>query len=100
MALTFNTDIEMENGITISNAYGRVAVLDNIGGYALQQAVEIFISEQAFLDGKKPLSVDGLQTSIDTKYDRATDGTDVLALAHTNLQTYLATLGYTTTISL
>lgn len=100
MALTFNTDIEMSNGITISNAYGRVGVADNIGGDSLQQIVEIFVSEQAFLDGKQPITVEGLITTSQTPYDRTTDGSDVLALAHANLKAQLADQGFDTTIVL
>lgn len=100
MALTFNTDIEMANGITISNAYGRVGVADNINGDALQQIVEIFVSEQAFIDGKQPILVDGLITTLQSPYNRTVDGTDVLALAHANLQAMLVDAGYNTTISL
>ena len=100
MALTFNTDIEMANGITISDAYGRVGVADNIAGDALQQIVEIFVSEQAFIDGKQPITIDGLITTLSSPYDRTVDGTDVLALAHANLQAMLADAGYSTTILL
>jgi hypothetical protein len=100
MALIFNTDIELASGITVANAYGRVAVADTSAGKTLQQLVEIYTSEQAFLDGKSQIEMPGLQNAIETPYDRATDGTDILALAHANLQTALADAGYTTTISL
>lgn len=100
MALTFNTDIEMTNGITISNAYGRVGVADNIGGDTLQQIVEIFVSEDAFTSGKQPITIEGLVTTLQTPYDRTVDGSDVLALAHANLKAHLAAEGFDTTIVL
>lgn len=100
MALTFNTDIEMANGITISNAYGRVGVADNIKGDELQQIVEIFVSEQAFIDGKQPIMIDGLVTTLASPYDRTVDGNDVLALAHANLKAMLSDAGYDTNIVL
>ncbi len=100
MALTFNTDIEMDNGVTISNAYGRVGVDDNILADSLQEIVEIFASEQAFLDGKQPLTLGEAITTLQSPYNRTTDGTDVLSIAHTNLKAYLASLGYDTTIVL
>jgi len=101
MALIFNTAIELESGISVENAYGRVGVADNIEGTALQQIVEVFASEQAFTDGKKPMQLPGnVITTLSSAYDRTVDGSDVLALAHANLQASLADAGYTTTISL
>ena len=100
MALIFNTPIEMQNGITVTDGYGRVGVADNVNGTQLQQVVEIYVSEQTFIDGKAPISIEDVITTLASPYNRDVDGTDVLALAHTNLQTYMATLGYTTTIVL
>ena len=100
MALTFNTPIEMSNGITLNNAYGRVGVADNVNGNSLQQILEIFVSEETFNDGKAPIAIDGLVTTAVTPYDRTVDGTDVLALAHTNLKAAMADAGYDTTIEL
>ena len=101
MALLFNTAIELESGITVNDAYGRVGVADNIEGTELQQIVEVFASEQAFIDGKKPMQLPAeVITTLTSAYDRATDGSDVLALAHANLQAAMADYGYTTTISL
>lgn len=100
MALIFNTDIELASGITISNAYGRVAVADGASGTTLQQLVEIYTSEQAFIDGKAQIEMPGLQQAIDAPYNRDVDGTDILALAHINLQNALTDAGFTTTISL
>ena len=100
MALIFNTDIELASGITVSDAYGRVAVADGSNGTSLQQLVEIYTTEQAFIDGKAPIEMPSLQGAVETAYDRNVDGTDILMLAHTNLQASLAAAGYTTTISL
>ena len=100
MALIFNTPIEMDNGMTISNAYGRVGVADNIAGDSLQQIVEVFVSEVAFLDGKQPITLSDVVTTVVTPYDRNVDGADVLSIAHVNLKALLADAGYDTTIEL
>lgn len=100
MALTFNTTIEMDNGLHVVDAYGRVGVADNIAGDSLQQIVEIFTSEAAFLDGKQSITLTDVVTTVVTPYDRNVDGTDVLAIAHTNLKALLADAGYDTTIEL
>ena len=99
MALTFNTSIEMNSGIVLDNAYGRVAVADNVTGSTLQQLVEIYASEAAFLAGKQPVET-GLMTTVQTPYNRTVDGSDILALAHANLKALLADQGFDTTIVL
>ena len=99
MALTFNTSIEMASGIVLDNAYGRVAVADNVTGETLQQLVEIYASEAAFLAGKQPVET-GIMTTMQSAYNRATDGSDVLAIAHANLKALLADQGFDTTIVL
>lgn len=96
MALQFTTNIELETGIVVENAYGRVSAVDQASGTMLDAIVDIFINEQAFIDGKQSLSVRFNRTAR-RPYDRATDGVDVLDLAHDALITVLATQGITAT---
>ena len=100
MALIFNTPIEMQNGITVTDGYGRVGVADNVDGTQLQQIVEVYVSAETFMDGKAPISIEDFIPTLASPYNRDVDGTDVLALAHANLQAMLADAGYTTTIVL
>ena len=97
MALIFNTPIEMQNGITVTDGYGRVGVADNVNGTQLQQVVEIYVSEQTFIDGKAPISIEDVITTLASPYNRDVDGTDILNIGHEALMTVLATEGYTTT---
>jgi hypothetical protein len=99
MALIFNTPIELSTGITVADAYGRVAAVDQIAGTQVDAIVDIFISEAAYLAGKESIQVSFNRTAA-TPYNRDVDGTDILSIGHTALQTVLATQGYTTTILL
>lgn len=96
MALIFNTPIELPTGIIVSDAYGRVAAVDQMAGIQVDAIVDIYISEAAYLAGKQPLTVDFNRTAM-TPYNRDVDGTDILMIGHNALQTVLATEGYTTT---
>ena len=99
MALLFNTPIELPTGITVSDAYGRVAAVDQSAGIQVDAIVDIYISEAAYLAGKEPISVSFNRTAA-KPYNREVDGTDILMIGHSALQTVMATEGYTTTISL
>ena len=90
MSLTITSTIETIEGFEVSNAYGRVAVVDQINGTFLDSQLTIFTNEQAFLDGKQPLNAD-VQGYTRNEYDRAVDGTDILDLADDNLIILLAT---------
>lgn len=90
MSLTITSRIQSQEGFELTNAYGRVAVVDQYQGNVLQSQVEFFIDEQAFLDGKAVVTVDGLNQISAAPYDRAVDGTDILDLAHDNLIALLA----------
>ena len=96
MALQFTTNIELESGIVVENAYGRVSAVDQASGTAIDAIVDVYVNEQAFVDGKQSISVRFNRTAR-RPYDRATDGTDVLDLAHDALITVLATQGITAT---
>ena len=99
MALNFTTQIELADGITVDNAYGRVSAVDQASGTFVDGIVDIYINEAAFIAKKQPINV-GFNRTARTPYDRATDGTDVLDIAHDALITVLATQGITATKSL
>lgn len=90
MALTFNTTIATPEGIEIADAYGRVAVYDDVTGDRLNSALRVYISEQAFLEGKQPFSRLSFTTDSTFAYDRSADGSDILDLAHDNFISILA----------
>lgn len=81
MALLFTTPLPLETGLTLTNAYGRVSAVDNYKGTNLGGFVDVFVSEDAYLQGASPVRVPFTQ-GVDVPYDRATDGVDVLDLAH------------------
>jgi len=96
MALIFTTDIQTRDGFTVSNAYGRVTAEDSYKGTQVSSHVDIFVSEQAFLSGITPVKTMYIQDSI-VPYNRETDGTDILNIAHEGLIAELAKQGITAT---
>ena len=99
MALTLNTTITTPEGLEVSNAYGRVSVADQKWGTSLQCGLDIYASEAAYLANAKAFDMPKLAYA-EVAYDRATDGTDVLDLAHDALIAQLATVGISATKSL
>ena len=96
MALTFNTAIELPTGIIVTDAYGRVAAVDQMAGTQVDALVDIYVSEAAYIAGKEALTVSFNRTAA-TPYNRDVDGTDILNIGHNALMTVLATEGYQTT---
>lgn len=96
MALTFNTPLTTPQGIEISNAYGRVSVLDDKTGTSIQAGLAIYASEAAFLAGAEEFGFPNLGFA-SAPYDRTTDGTDILDLAHDVLINALAGAGISAT---
>tara|TARA_R110001632_G_scaffold188536_2_gene309029 strand:- start:9 stop:311 length:303 start_codon:yes stop_codon:yes gene_type:complete len=96
MALIFNTPIELPTGLTVADAYGRVAAVDQMAGTQVDAIVDIYVSEAAYLAGKEALTVSFNRTA-GIPYNRDVDGTDILNIGHQALMTVLATEGYTTT---
>ena len=99
MSLLFTTPLTLDNGLTVDNAYGRVAAVDQIAGTKVDAMVEVYTSEQAFTSGLQPLQVSFNRTA-SADYNRATDGTDILSIGHVALQSTLGQQGMTVTISL
>ena len=99
MALTFNTPLVTPQGFEVANAYGRVSVLDDKTGTLVQAGLAIYASEEAFTSGKEEIGFPNLGFAT-APYDRATDGTDILNIAHDLLIAELAKGGITATKNL
>ena len=99
MALTFNTQLTTPQGIQIDNAYGRVSVLDDKTGTTVQAGLAIYASEAAFLAGAEEIGFPNLGFA-SAPYDRATDGIDILDIAHDLLVSELAKVGISVTKNL
>lgn len=100
MSLTIKTRLKSQEGFSVDNAYGRVAVVDQYQGNVLQAQVEFFIDEQTFLEGRAVVTVDGLNQISAAPYDRTVDGTDILDIAHDRLIALLAQQGVEATKNL
>ena len=96
MALQFTTEVQTKDGFTIQNAYGRVAVGDSYTGTEVSGNVEIYVTEQAFVTGARPVKTSFIQDAI-VPYNRDTDGTDILNIAHDALVAQLALQGIVAT---
>ena len=99
MALTFNTTLTTDTGLQVADAYGRVSVADSLAGTTVQAYVDIFVSEDAYLAGARPIKT-ALQVGTDTPYNRDVDGTDILDIAHDTLVAFLAKQGVSAVKSL
>lgn len=99
MALNFTTDIVLDSGLTVSEAYARVAAVDNASGTKLTAGMDIYTSEAAFTNGLAPIKAP-FQLAAEADYNREVDGVDILNLGHDMLIGYLAGIGYTATKSL
>lgn len=99
MALTITSTITTLEGIELAGAYGRVAVVDAFKGETLEEYVELYASEAAFLAGAQQLNT-ALQLSLTMAYDRATMSTDILDKAHDDLIVALGSQGVTATKNL
>ena len=100
MALNIQTTLELPQGITIADAYGRVAVVNQVQGNFIQAAVSVYVNEQAFVDGKAALDLADLTLGVQFPYDYETDSKDILDLGHDALIAKLAEQGITATKNL
>ena len=81
MSLTITSRISTNQGITVENAYGRVAVTDVFNGTSLNASSIFYASEDAFLQGLDPLSISFI-TNCAAPYERNETNTDILNVAH------------------
>ena len=96
MSLQINTPIKTAEGFEISNAYGRVLVIDNYQGKTLDSAIEIFVSKEEYLAGAQKLNLN-IAIHVNTPYDRSTMSTDILDVAHDSMIAKLADQGIAAT---
>lgn len=94
MALNISTPITLDTGITVETSFARVAVTDSVDGTQLQSSANVYKSEEDYEAGKFRLD---FTVAVNTPYDRAADGTDILDLAHDAIIAYLAGEGITAT---
>ena len=98
MALNITSPLTTINGIQLQTSYGRVAVLNNIGGQHLEAALQIYPSKEAFEANLPPLQFDAdFRLAMADAYDYATDSKDILDLGHGMLIGLLASQGVTAT---
>jgi hypothetical protein len=97
MALAVNGTIELTDGLSVNSAYGRTQYRVNDSSSEVLITTDYWVSEQAYIDGKNPLSpsfnVDGRYA-----YDRTTDGIDVLDFTNQKIKSALEELGYSVAI--
>ena len=96
MSLNISTRIATSQGISVENAYGRVGVQDSFSGDNLSAIVNLYASEDAFLQGAQQLSTQ-LVTSNRKPYDRNVESVDILDLAHDQIIALLADQGVVAT---
>lgn len=94
MALTITTPLTTPQGFEVNNAYVRVTSQDEFTGNQVVAIMNIYPSEQAFLDGKDPILFPALSYA-QGAYNRDTDGVDTLDFAHDLLIDALAKVGIT-----
>lgn len=99
MALTITSTITTAEGIQLTGAYARVGVVDAFTGASIEEYANVYASEAAFNAGANPLNV-SFTTKLTSPYDRTTQSTDILDLAHDHLITAMAADGVTATKNL
>ena len=106
MALNITSQVTTDAGIALSTSYGRVSVKNPENGTELICGLEWYANEAAFTNGSQPLRIEDpnalipgglLPTFFVAPYDRATQGTDTLTLAHDALQSELTSRGISST---
>ena len=92
MSLTITSTIKTNEGFEITNAYGRVAVVDAFTGTSIEEYCNLYLSEAEYLNGAQPLNVP-YDLKLTSAYDRTVLTTDILDLAHDHLIAELAKEG-------
>lgn len=82
MALIIETVLELNNGFSISNPYGRISATDNANGNSIDATMLVYLDKNAFESGKKYILPTGLPEYINIPYNRLVDGVDILNIAH------------------
>ena len=94
MALTITSTLTTPQGFELTNAYVRVTSQDEYTGNQVTGFMNIYPSEQAFIDGKDPILFPNLSYAAGA-YNREVDGSDTLDFAHDLLIAAMASVGIT-----
>ena len=109
MALNITSQVITSEGIQVPTSYARISVRDDKNGDQLVVGISFYATEAAWAAGSNSFSIknpsepqSGLpfQEWSATPYNRATDGTDILSLAHDFAQSRLNAIGVTSQIVL
>jgi len=108
MALNITSQVTTFEGFELPTSYARVSVRDDEKGEQLVIGLSFYASEAAFTAGSQSFSLKNPDPLAHTPfaewtaipYDRATDGTDILSLAHDYCQFRLDSIGVSSEIVL
>jgi len=99
MALNITSQVTTDAGIALGTSYGRITVNNPESGAELICGLEWYPSEAAYAAGDGSLRIKDpnatgagvglIPTFFVTAYDRTTDGTDTLKIAHDFIQSQL-----------
>lgn len=95
MSLKIKTELKNESGFAATDAYVRIAVVDNIEGNIIEGVAQYFITKEAFENKASSFNPMGIETGFHFPYNRATMSKDILGLAHDLYISYLAEQGIT-----
>ena len=98
MALQISGNIEISGGVTIPSAYARLTADVNGEGNRLRTIVNYYVSKDTYTNNDGEIY---LMNSVLPVYDynRQTDGTDLLDVAHNKVKTELESYGYSVVIT-
>ena len=100
MSLNISTPLTTNEGFVVENAFGRVAVLNNVQGTQLEYSTNFYVSEAAFEAGSVPFYPGALTLGGASPYDYSTATANILDIAHDELIALLAAQGVVATKSL
>ena len=94
MALLIQKDVSIYGpNISVSGLYVRLGIDFNPQGNVVVTRSEIFDSRESYdanFQANK-INVEGIPPVLNLSYDRATDGSDLLTVAHNKFKTFLST---------
>ena len=105
MALNITSPVTTLDGIELATSYARIEVRNPVAGTDLIAGVFVYPTETAFTSGKDPLNLANPVTTTPFSnfwvmpYDRNSEGTDILILAHEYIQFQLNAIGVSSTIT-
>lgn len=93
MSLTIKGNIVTAEGISVENAYGRVAVVNGPAGDQISAEVQFYASQEVFEAGARYLQFNGLLNYKNIPYVYEPDTVNILDIAHDALIEVLAAQG-------